>query len=221
MLHDPIADRYWGRMESEFPEYQFTLVDEGDCVLAMGNSMPFAWDGTPEGLPARGWDGVFEQCLRDRDAGRVPNTLSALQAVVAPGRQGNGLSYSVLQAMRQIALDHELEHFVAPVRPTQKSAYPLTPIERYVQWTLGDGAPFDPWMRVHWRTGAQVIGIAMDSMHITGTVAEWESWTKMRFPESGQYIVPGALVPVTIDCDRDEGFYIEPNVWMRHTKGES
>ena len=53
-------------------------------------------------------------------------------------------------------------------------------------------------------------------MVISGTVAEWEEWTGMAFPESGDYVVPSALVPVQIDRERDEGRYIEPNVWMRH-----
>ena len=38
----------------------------------------------------------------------------------------------------------------------------------------------------------------------------------MRFPDSGSYVVPGALVPVEIDLERDEGLYREPNVWMVH-----
>ena len=38
----------------------------------------------------------------------------------------------------------------------------------------------------------------------------------MRFPESGAYIVPGALQPVLMDLERDLGIYEEPNVWMRH-----
>jgi hypothetical protein len=53
-------------------------------------------------------------------------------------------------------------------------------------------------------------------MVVSGTAAEWEDWTAMSFPESGRYIVPGALVPVTIDRRRNLGRYVEPNVWMRH-----
>jgi hypothetical protein len=37
----------------------------------------------------------------------------------------------------------------------------------------------------------------------------------MAFPESGLYVVPGALQPVAIDRERDEGRYEDPNVWMR------
>jgi hypothetical protein len=53
-------------------------------------------------------------------------------------------------------------------------------------------------------------------MTITGPVAAWEGWTDMRFPDSGPYIVPGALTPVTIDREADKGIYVEPNVWMLH-----
>jgi hypothetical protein len=103
-----------------------------------------------------------------------------------------------------------------PVRPTHKSRYPLTPMERYVQWTQADGWPFDPWLRVHRKLGGKVLCVAPQSLIVTGTVAEWEAWTEMRFPESGAYVVPGALVPVEIDCEQDRGRYIEPNVWMQH-----
>ena len=44
-------------------------------------------------------------------------------------------------------------------------------------------------------------------MRVTGTVAEWEEWTELAFPESGAYVVPGALVPVELDRERDEGLY--------------
>jgi len=30
------------------------------------------------------------------------------------------------------------------------------------------------------------------------------------------HVVPDALVPVAIDWERDEGRYVEPNVWMCH-----
>jgi hypothetical protein len=52
-------------------------------------------------------------------------------------------------------------------------------------------------------------------------IADWEAWTSMRFPESGQYVVPGALNPITIDVEADRGRYVELNVWMRHTVVEA
>jgi len=53
-------------------------------------------------------------------------------------------------------------------------------------------------------------------MTIPGTIAEWEDWAKMVFPETGSYVVSGALEPVEIDREADQGLYVEPNVWMRH-----
>ena len=54
-------------------------------------------------------------------------------------------------------------------------------------------------------------------MHIVGTVAEWEEWTGMRFPDDGQYTFPAGLAPVEIDHGQDLGSYWEPNVWIVHT----
>ena len=36
-------------------------------------------------------------------------------------------------------------------------------------------------------------------MTVNGTVAEWEGWTGLVFPETGDYVVPGALETVRID----------------------
>jgi hypothetical protein len=53
-------------------------------------------------------------------------------------------------------------------------------------------------------------------MIIKGTVAAWEEWTAMAFPESGKYVVPEALDLVDIDRESDRGTYSETNLWMRH-----
>jgi hypothetical protein len=102
------------------------------------------------------------------------------------------------------------------VRPTHKHRYPLIPMDRYVRWRRRDGSPFDPWLRVHWRLGARLLGGAPRSMVIEGRVREREAWAGLGFPESGRYVVPGALAPITIDRRRDRGRYVEANVWMQH-----
>ncbi len=33
---------------------------------------------------------------------------------------------------------------------------------------------------------------------------------------SGSHIVPDALAPISVDCERDEVCYVEPGVWMLH-----
>ena len=76
-----------------------------------------------------------------------------------------------------------------------------------------------PWLRTHERLGAEIVKVAPQSTSAPGSVAEWEEWAQMAFPETGAYVVPGALVPVEIDRERDEGLYVEPNVWMVHSAG--
>ena len=84
------------------------------------------------------------------------------------------------------------------MRPSLKERYPLTPIERYVTWRRDDGQLFDPWMRLHERLGARVATPLPDSMRITGSVAEWESWTGLAYPEDGDYVFPHGLAPLHV-----------------------
>jgi hypothetical protein len=100
------------------------------------------------------------------------------------------------------------------VRPTWKERYPLAPTERYMLWRREDGFPYDPWLRAHERVGAEILSPAPRSMTIGGSRDEWEEWTGLQFPEDGDYIVPGALVPVGFE--NGLGTYVEPNVWVRH-----
>ena len=216
MFHDAVADRLWHRLEGTFGDYQTMWVDDDEHVVAVGNTVPLVWDNAVDHLPI-GWDDAFERAVNDYDAGCEPTVLCAIQATVDRSLQGQGLSRMVLRGMRHRAAQAGLAALIAPVRPMWKSRYPLTPLDRYIRWTQLDGSPFDPWLRTHWRLGAQIVKVADPSMMIESSVAEWEAWTAMQFPESGQYIVPGALNPVAIDVEADRGWYIEPNVWMRHT----
>jgi GNAT superfamily N-acetyltransferase len=218
LRQDPVADRYWEGLFTTFADFQLVVYsrdDDIDTVIAAGHSIPIVWDGTTGDLPD-GWDAALEQGFRDRELGLAPTTLSALAVVVAPAHQGHGISKRVLRAMKALAAARGLDGMIAPVRPVLKSRYPLAPMERYVRWTRADGSPFDPWLRVHWSLGAEPVRLAPQSMVITGTVGEWEAWATMPFPESGVYVVPGALQPVAVDRERDVVRYEDPNVWMRH-----
>lgn len=215
MFHDDVASRLWDRLETDFAAYQFVLKD-GDVIAAVGHTLPFRWERSLDLLPDRGWDDIFERAVDDLDAGREPNMLTAIEASIHPAYRGQGVSKVVIGEMRAIAQAKGFASLVAPVRPSQKATYPLTPMARYVEWTNDNGEPFDAWIRTHWRLGARIVKVAPRSMLIEGSVAEWEAWTRMKFPESGNYVIPGALVPITIDRERDCGRYIEPNVWMEH-----
>jgi hypothetical protein len=160
-----------------------------------------------------GVEGLFD--LLFEEGGGPATTLSAVAAVLDPRSQGRGLSRLVIEGMRTAAARAGLDALVAPVRPTLKARYPLIPLERYITWRRPDGQLFDPWLRVHERLGAEILGVCPGSLIVEGTVAEWEEWTATPFPDSGSYVVEGGLVAVEVDRD-GVGRYVEPNVWMRH-----
>jgi hypothetical protein len=205
--------RFWPALFSTFARHQLLLFD-GDKVVGVGHAAPIAWDGTPAGLP-ESVAGILENATESAAVGRGPTALAAL-AVITAGHEGRGFATELLKAMQGLARAHGLGALVVPVRPTQKARYPLAPMERYVRWTRPDGAPLDPWIRSHWRLGGEIVRVTPRALAIEGRVAEWEDWTEMAFPDSGPYVVPGALQPVLIDRERDHGRYEDPNVWMVH-----
>jgi hypothetical protein len=206
---------YWPKLFGDFADWQFFVCDSFDRVVAGGHTVPFVWAGTPDDLPENVVS-ILERAVSARGEQRRPTALCALGALVGTEQRGQGLSRVILETMRSMAAHWKFDTLVAPVRPTLKSAYPLTPMERYVRWTDGEGLPLDPWMRVHARVGGEVVQVMPRAMVIAGPVRQWESWTDMRFPDTGSYVVPGALQPVLIDRELDEGRYEDPNVWMIH-----
>jgi GNAT superfamily N-acetyltransferase len=209
LLHDPVMNEHMWRLRTEVAELQAVLYDPAaDRILGEGNTVPVRWDGRPE-------PGGVDWAMRRRfEDGGEPTTLCAVQVMISPDARGRGLSRLVLERMTALARERGLDALIAPVRPTLKHRYPLMPMERYIEWRRGDGELFDPWLRIHAQLGAEILAVAPESMTIPGSVEEWEEWTGLHFPEDGEYIVPGALVPVRV---RDgHGLYVEPNVWMRH-----
>ena len=218
LYHAPVLERLFERVISEYAEFQFyAWDDEREEAVGVGNAVPAWWDGDPASLPDGGLDAIVE--ARFAKAAPSPNVLCAQQILIAPERRAKGLSSRMIGRMAEIGRDHGLDTLIAPVRPTLKHRYPLTPMARYIGWRRPDGTHFDPWLRTHERLGAEIVKVAPQSTSVPGTVREWEGWTEMTFPETGAYVVPGALVPVEIDHERDEGLYVEPNVWMVHPNG--
>jgi GNAT superfamily N-acetyltransferase len=215
-LHADVFDDWWGPLAEELPEYQFALYDEAtDTVLAEAHTGPLAWSGDEAELPG-GLDDALRRAVSGRRYGVAADTLCAFAAEVAPGTRGRGLAGQLLAGMREIAARQGLTRLIAPVRPSWKERYPLAAIEDYAGWRRRDGALLDPWMRLHERVGARVAVTSPRSMRITGTVAEWECWTDLAFPASGDYVFPQGLAPLAIDLEADVGVYWEPNVWMVH-----
>lgn len=94
--------------------------------------------------------------------------------------------------------------------------------------------PYDPWIRKHTRLGGRVVKICLLSFVVEGTIEEWKEWTGVDFDrpsvrpgleqgwrkvdsrDSYEVLIPGALVPVRVDRQKNLGSYVEPNIWIRH-----
>jgi GNAT superfamily N-acetyltransferase len=209
MHHNEPGNRYWGRLYTDFPDFQVALV-EGEELLAEAHAVPVPWDGTIEGLPS-GWEEGF---VRAFESGEPATALMAIAISVAPSRQGQRLSGRMIETFKDNARAAGLEAVIAPVRPTLKERYPLIPIERYQEWRREDGTHFDPWLRIHEHVGGEIVAPAPESMTIAAPVETWEEWTGMRFPDEGTYIFPGGLAPLVVDDG--VGVHVEPNVWVLH-----
>jgi GNAT superfamily N-acetyltransferase len=201
---------YWGRLYTEFPDFQVALV-ERDGLLAEAHAVPLPWDGTREYLPS-GWDEGF---VRGMTSERAHTALMAIAISVEPSQQGRQLSSRMIQSFTDNARAAGLTNgVIAPVRPTWKERYPLIPIETYIEWRREDGTHLDPWLRIHERVGGEILAAAPRSMVIRAPATDWAEWTGMSFPGDGEYVFPGALS--TLVVEEGIGTHVEPNVWVLH-----
>lgn len=217
MQKDPNGRLYYGELDT-VADY-LLLATDGDEPVAKAYSTPFALgiEGR-ETLPDAGWDEVIRWQHDDRLAGRHRNAATALEIIVLKERQGTGIASAMVKALRDNAFRLGHDVLYAPVRPSQKSAEPETPMSEYAFRVRDDGLPYDAWLRVHVRAGGRILKVCPLSMTIPGTLAQWREWTGLRFDADGPVIVEGALNPVLVSPSQDFAVYTEPNVWVEHRK---
>ncbi len=213
LLHGSVSG--WHSLFDRFADYQILFFDREKNLAAVGHTVPIHWNGSYQDLP-NDISAVIQRAEQNLEKNISSNTLTALAAMVKPQYRQKGMSQKIIEAMLQLAADNRLDCLVAPLRPPLKCKYPLTPFDHYVEWKRDDGLPFDPWIRLHTNMGANVLGIMEESLIVKGSISDWELWTGMKFIESGQYVVEGALQPVKIDVENNQGTYTEPNLWVCH-----
>lgn len=215
LLRDIQQAGSWSYVYDDFLDYQFAYFD-GNNLVGIGNAMGLKFDDDFDKLPEKGLDWAAEKSKSDKAAGLQPNLMVAIQIMLHPDYKNKGLSYMMVNTMKDIATANGLSNIALPVRPNMKSQHPLISIDEYITLKSDDGLPYDPWIRVHTKLGAKLIHPCHQSMYVSGTVQDWSEWTGMTFDQSGNFVVEGALMPVNIDIEKNIGEYIEPNVWMVH-----
>jgi hypothetical protein len=204
----------WSHLFSIFADHQILMTRE-ENLLAYGHTIPISWEDNLINIPDN-LKTLIENGVETYEKGLKPNILLALAAVVSPNYKSEGLSYEIVKLMKKLSIDKKYDSLIVPVRPTLKSKYPLIPINNYANWKKEDGIVFDPWLKVHDKLGGKILKTAEKSMIITGKVKEWEEWTKIKMPESGKYIIEGALNPVEVNYDQDIGTYFDPCIWVKY-----
>jgi GNAT superfamily N-acetyltransferase len=217
MSKDPVANALNWQVASAFPYLCAVALDEQDTVVATGRAIAFTLAAPGrDSLPDGGLDRVLIWAFNDKALGRAATIASAVDIVVGRDHQGTGLSHRMLGALRDAGRAAGLSQLVAPVRPNAKHQQPELPMPEYIALLRADGLPVDPWLRVHVRAGGRILRTAPTSMVMVGSLAQWREWTGLPFDQTGDVIVPEALVPVHCDVEHDYAVYVEPNVWVEH-----
>jgi len=127
MLHDSIGNLYWSDLYQTFPQFQFACIDGNtERVIAVGNSLPLAWESEFQNLPDDGWDWALAQGFKDHASDQTAKVLCALSVAIANPFRGKGISGQMVATMQSIAKANGLASVIAPVRPSLKSRYPLS-----------------------------------------------------------------------------------------------
>jgi hypothetical protein len=168
-------------------------------------------------LPDEGWDWMLKKGVTDYEKRIEPNTLGGLQIIVTKLNLGNGYSKTLISEAKRIVKEMGFEHFIIPIRPTFKNLYPNMAMREYIDLKEG-GKIYDPWIRTHVKGGAEIINVCSKAMYIDGNVNFWEDLLKYKIEKSGAYIVAGALNPVNINIETNNGTYYEDNVWIFYPK---
>jgi len=96
VFHDQLAKQYMGRVDDYFGDFAIFLLNEGR-VVAGGWGVPFAWDGTSDGLP-EGYRTTLVASVEDHEAARSANAFSFMAAAAAREHDKQGHATRVLDA---------------------------------------------------------------------------------------------------------------------------
>lgn len=193
-----------------YPSYQYLLLD-GHTVIGYLSTIPVRIDHSQALLPQGGYTWAINDGVKH--VGRHKNAVCALAAVINPDYQKSGVSGLMINALKAITMDKGYSRLIAPVRPTQKHAYPHVSMHDYVGRKISNGLPLDPWLRSHVVGGGRIRNICTDSIVITADIATWSSWIKKPITDS-YTVFEGGLSPLELNPLQGSCTYREANVWL-------
>ncbi|MBA3661438.1 MAG: N-acetyltransferase [Gammaproteobacteria bacterium] len=211
-----LADDIIFKIYKLYPDFQVSLLDKNNELIAIANSLPIIGNKSLIDLSNDGVSWVINTVLDENYDVNLANILCAISITVSDKYRNRGISKILLQYLNQIKHSKKYTSLIVPVRPSLKCLYPLISIDKYIKWKNKAGLIFDPWLRTHISVGANILNVCHRSAFITATISQWEQWTGLCFPDDGSYIIKNALVPIEIDFMNNQGTYIEPNVWVSY-----
>ncbi len=214
LMQSGIRDKAWKTVMKKYDYMQMVYKNASGDIVFFFNCVPLYIKDINDSLPHEGWDWALDVSYHATENNW--NTLVGLQVVIMKEFLGMGISSFALSEMKKVAIENNLKHLIIPVRPTKKDQHPYLPMSDYMERKTSEGYYEDPWLRVHEKSGAEVLYPCNEAMKIEGSIEDWKQWTGLEFGQSGTYEIEGGLSPVYIDLEHDSGLYLEPNVWVKH-----
>jgi len=183
-----------------------------DRLVAFITAVQLYMDPAQEVLPNDGWNFA----ARAVGLSEKPNCLCLLAANVHPEFRGNGFATLLIERAKSEALKQGFTRLIAPVRPTLKHEFAGISMEDYVAKTTETGEIFDPWIKLHVKSGGRVANICWESVRVQASLRKWREWTGLPLLDSGKYQIDEGLVPLEVSVPRNVATYTEPNVWVRY-----
>jgi len=208
-----VIHQYWEKIEQYFPDHQIFLIDNAQQIIGFANTIPCYWDKPIDELPREGWDWMVKQGISNYEQHTAANMLGGLQIIITTKYLSKGYSKIIIQQLKKLKANQDYAHLAIPIRPIWKHKYPAMKMSDYLLMEA-DGKTYDPWIRTHLKSGAEIVNVCENSMNFKGDITFWKSMLHEEINASGLYTLPGALNQIQINIEENTGEYREENIWV-------
>ncbi len=208
-----------------FPRGQIALWTPDGMPVAAINLSRFNYNGNPADLPT--WD----QLMGDPPTSETTynpngNSVGMMSINVSPKYQGRGVTEQVVEAVRNMTKEEDIENVMGSFRPSQYGKFaldnPEVSLEEYtrqrVPWKNGETTRRDQWIGIlENKFGMKEIRWDEAAMVVPDVPTEQvEEWRKTYKPEMWRQVTPGIWLCGETGLwvvKNGTSTYIEGNVW--------